>query len=101
MDQLEQNQDALHEEVSQVRAQIGKLMKTIQAIIHRQKIMVKMQEEMNQRAHATATPIPTAIHITVENIVPPQGHTPVQIPVGAPDDGSPPVIHPPVIEIDD
>lgn len=58
-----------------------------------------IQEEMNQRAHATTTP-PTSIH-TMENLVPPQGNIPVQIPIGAPDGVPPPVINPPVIEIDD
>lgn len=50
---------------------------------------------MNQRAHVVATPIP------MENHVPPQDLTLVQILVGAPGGGPPPVIHPPIIEIDD
>lgn len=42
MDQLEQNQIALREEVSQVYAQMGKLMETIQAVTRGQEIMAKV-----------------------------------------------------------
>ena len=56
MDQLEQNQVTLREEVSQVRSQMGKLMETIQAVARGQEIMAKMQEEMNQCAHAANPP---------------------------------------------
>lgn len=42
IDQLEQNQAALQEEVSQVKSQMGKLMETIQAIARGQEMMAKM-----------------------------------------------------------
>lgn len=100
-DQLEQNQVALREEVSQVRAQMGKLMETIKSFTRGQEIMAKIQSEMNQRAHVAVTTIPTTIPTIVEDIMPPQGNTPVQITVGEPGGVSPPVIHPPVIKIDD
>lgn len=62
--------------------------------------MAKIQEEMNQRAHATST-TPTAITTTMVNLVHPQGNTPVQILVWAPDGAPPPVFHPPIIKIYD
>lgn len=47
MDQLEQNQAALSEEVSQVRSQMRKLIDTIQAVALGHEMMAKMKEEMN------------------------------------------------------
>lgn len=101
MDQLEHNQDALREGVSQVRAQMGQLMKTTQAVSRGQDIMARMQEKMNQRNHVVVTLIHATNLPTIDNLVPPQGHAPVQIPVGAPNYVPPPVFPPPVIEIDD
>ncbi|XP_050890082.1 uncharacterized protein LOC127095439 [Lathyrus oleraceus] len=100
MDQLEQNQDALREEVSQVRVQMGQLMDIIQAVARGKEIMAKIQKEMNQRAHAIAA-TPATIPVTIENLVPPKGNTPVQILIGAPDSVPPPFINPLIIEIDD
>lgn len=99
MDQLEQKQAVLHEEGSQVRAQMGWLMETIQVVARGQEIMAKSQEEMNQRTH-DVTLIPTVIP-TMENHVPPQGPTPFHILVGAPSCVPPPVLNPPVIEVND
>lgn len=94
MDQLEQNQAALREEVSQVRSQMGKLMETIQEVARGQEIMAKMQEEMNQRAHAANPLIPSVVET---HAPPPQGNPPVH--VSAP--GSVPSvnINPPIIEV--
>lgn len=43
MDQLEHNQSALREEVSQVWAQMGKLMDTIQVVARGQEVMARIQ----------------------------------------------------------
>lgn len=47
MEQLQQNQVAHQEEVSQVRSQMGQLIETIQAITRGLEIMEKMHENMN------------------------------------------------------
>lgn len=95
MNQLEQNQAALQEEVSQVRSQIGHLMKIIQGVARGQEMMAKMQEEVNQHAHISNPPV-------VENTVPPpQGNPSLHIQIGAPDGVPPTTLNPPVIEIDD
>lgn len=99
MDQLEQNQAALHKEVPQVRAQMGQVMEIIQAVARGQEIMAKMQE-MNQRAHA-ANATPNAHPPVVENPIPPHGNIPVHILVGAPGGVPPVALNPPVIEVDD
>lgn len=84
------------------RSHLGKLMETIQAVARGQKIMAKMQEEMNHRAHA-GNPIPTAnppLPPVVENTqILPQINPPLQIgaSVGVP----PTTLNPPTIEVDD
>lgn len=93
-DQLEQNQAALREEVSQVHTQMGQLMETIQVVARGKEIMAKIQEDMQQRANDATNPA------TMETLVPPQGNPPVQIPTTTPCIVPPPVINPPVIEID-
>ncbi|XP_050897524.1 uncharacterized protein LOC127104382 [Lathyrus oleraceus] len=100
MDKLEKNQAALREEVSQVRAQMGQLIETIQAVARGQEIMAKMQEEMNQRAYAT-NPISNTHPLVVENPVPSHGNALVHIPVGAPGGVHPFILNPPVTEVDD
>lgn len=100
MDKLEQNQEGLCEEVSQVGAQMGKLMKTIQAVARGQEIMAKIQEKMNQRAHVVVA-TPNANLATVENLVPPQRNLHVQIPTTTPYVIPPPVLNPLVIKIYD
>lgn len=67
MEQLQQNQAALQEEVSQVRSQMEKLMETIQAVARGQEIMAKMQEDMNQHDNGDNPPIP----MVVETPIPP------------------------------
>lgn len=71
MDQLGQNQVSLREEVTQVHAKMGQLMDIIQTIARGEEIMVKIQEDMNQRAHVVATPITSSFPPTVENLVHP------------------------------
>lgn len=56
--------------------------------------MAKIPEDMQQRANAAANPA------TVENLVPPQGNPPVQILTIIPCAIPPPVVNPPVIQID-
>lgn len=96
MEQLQQNQAVLQEEVSQVRSQMGKIIKTIQAVPRGQDIMVKIQENMNQHANAANPSIPPV----VETLIPhPQVDPPIH--TGTPD-GVPHVnLHPHVVEIDD
>ena len=50
---------------------MGQLMEIIQEVTRGQEIMVKMQEEMNQHAHAVNPP---SNPFVVENPVPPQGN---------------------------
>lgn len=83
-----------------MRVQMEKLMETIQAIARGLEIMVKMQEEINQRDNIT-TPISTVNPPIMKNHVPPLGNILVHIPVGASDDVPPPVLNPLVVEIDD
>ena len=58
--------------------------------------MAKMQEEMNQHAHATNPHIPPVVETTVP---PPQGNPPVHI--GTPEGVPPSTLNAPVIEVDD
>lgn len=68
-------------------------METIQVVARGQEVMARIQEEMQQRANDVAT--------TVDPFVPPQGNNAVQIHMMTPGRVSPPVVNPPVIEIDD
>ncbi|XP_050878416.1 uncharacterized protein LOC127082215 [Lathyrus oleraceus] len=81
MDQLEQNQSALREEMFGMRAQMGKLMETIQAMARGQEAIARSHEELrlaNQRATAAT------------NHVLPLGNPLVQIHVGSLE-GTPPL----------
>ncbi|CAL5197806.1 unnamed protein product [Lathyrus oleraceus] len=74
MDQLSQNQDALREEVTHVRTQMGQLMEAIQAVAKGQEVMARSQEELRQ----------ASLRIAAENPhVPHPVNTPVHIPIGA------------------
>ncbi|XP_050919221.1 uncharacterized protein LOC127136737 [Lathyrus oleraceus] len=96
MEQLQENQDVLQEEVSQVRSQMWQLMETVQAFASGQEVREKMQEEMNQRASTTNPPTPPAVE--TPNPVPQVDpliniNTPSGVPNGNP--------RPHVFEIDD
>ncbi|XP_050889260.1 uncharacterized protein LOC127094476 [Lathyrus oleraceus] len=96
MEQLQENQVALQEEVSQVRSQMWQLMETNQAVTRGQEIRAKMQEEMNQ--HASTTNPPTLPVVETPTPVP-QFDTPINIsaPDGVPNENP----RPHVFEIDD
>lgn len=76
MEQLQQNQAAVQEEVSQVRSQKDHVMETIQAVARGQGIMAKMQEEMSQRANAVNPLIPLVVETPSP---PPQVNPPIHI----------------------
>lgn len=73
MDQLEQNQSVLREEIFGMRAQMGKLMETIQVVARGQEAIARGHEELRQANERV---------VAVANPMQPPGNPTMQIPVG-------------------